>query len=671
MFQNLAGFILAFTVTLHIWMIWTISRQRVQSLLSPLYIYLNILLSTVELTVIFFFQTVISPASDTIFKIHYVTEVFIPPILIYLTETYLNGKRIPSFSIKNILFFSVSVILSILGFTNLTIDGYLETGQMIAPAYTDLYWLVIIYYYFTFGFLLFEFLEKYQNEKRQNEAQSLKFLFLYVIPVALFGFTALKLLPMWNVLHPALYLLYSLLSLVIFSIAIRLDIIELDDEVSRPLSFFIISFLVLVPLSLLLPQVETYMYFLSIPVLIFFLVIFRLTDALTIKKWRDRSFNSEYDLEEELITLFNETEKYIDNQALAQFIGELSLKVLNCTKCAVITSRFDVKPYQVSFLKGFESEEVDVLLSTANSPFLETIEFNRTIINKFDLSTQSALYKLMSQYQIYLGIPMVSQNKLHGIILLGGDRKRFRLTNKDLKFARFLSIKSAYAFENIQEIQKVVQSQKMADLGVVASQLAHDFQSFITLVKLQTKKEDKLRQQADNMEKLVKDLLNYSRPKELKLSLININELIDMSLDLVKFDPGISIERHYSETVPKINIDIDQMRRVFTNILENSLKSIKNGSGRIKITTRPLRPLSNFRRNTWLYIEVLDDGEGIPEEFLDKIFEPFFTTRKNEGGSGLGLAIVRQIIESHKGFIDVTSKLGKGTIFNIRLPYLR
>jgi hypothetical protein len=410
---------------------------------------------------------------------------------------------------------------------------------------------------------------------------------------------------MWSIVHPAVYLSYTLLSFLIYSIAFKFDIIEYDDAVSRPLSFFAVCLLLILGFSVWLPRAENWVYFLTIPSILTLLLIFRSIDTLTIKKWKDRSFNSEYDLEEELITLFNETEKYIDNQALAQFIGELSLKVLNCTKCAVVVSRFDVKPYQVSFLKGFENEEIEELLSTTNSPFFETIEFNRTIINKFELSTQSSLYKLMSQYQIYLGIPMVSQNKLHGIILLGGDRKIFRLNNKDLKFAKFLSIKSAFAFENIQEIQKVVQSQKMADLGVLASQLAHDFQSFITLVKLQTDKSDKMRQQADNMEKLVKDLLNYARPKELKLSLVNINELIDMSLDLIKIDSGITIERHYSETVPKINIDIDQMRRVFTNLLENCLKSIKNGAGRVKITTRPLRPLSNFRRNTWLYIEIL------------------------------------------------------------------
>jgi hypothetical protein len=326
------------------------------------------------------------------------------------------------------------MILSILGFTNFTINGFIKTGLLFTPAYTPLYWLVILYYYFTFGYILFEFLGKYPTEKRQHESQNIKYLLIYVIPISVFIFTCLKLLPMWNIIHPALYLNYSLLSLLIFSIAFKFGIIEFNDAVSRSLSFFAISFLVILPLSVMVSRVDIFIYFVSIPLLLGLLIIFRLIDILTTKKWRDRSFNSEYDLEDELITLFNETEKYIDNQALAQFIGELSLKVLNCTKCSVITSRFDVKPYQVSFLKGFEPEEVDELLSTTNSPFIETIEFNRTIINKFELSTQSALYKLMTQYQIYLGIPMVSQNTLQGIILLGGDRKIFRLNNKDLKF---------------------------------------------------------------------------------------------------------------------------------------------------------------------------------------------------------------------------------------------
>jgi signal transduction histidine kinase len=414
-----------------------------------------------------------------------------------------------------------------------------------------------------------------------------------------------------------------------------------------------------------------YIFFLTIPVILGLLIIYRAFDHVSVKKIKERTIEAEYDLEDELVTLFSETEKYIDNQALAQFIGELSLKVLKSQKCAVITSRFDIKPYQISYLNGFDTEDIENLLSATHSPFIETIEFNRTILNKFELLPSSALYQLMDRHHLYLGIPMVSKNNLLGLILLGGDRKLFHMSGKDLKFAKFLSIKAGSAFENIQEIQKVVQSQKMADLGTMASQLAHDFQSFISLVKLQTKGNEPLRQHASHMEKIVKDLLNYTRPKDLRLTQVNMNQLIDMSLDLVELPSHITVEKHYSESVPQISVDVDQMRRVFVNLFENSIKSIHQNRGRLKISTRPLRPLSTFRRNTWLYLEILDDGEGIPEEFLEKIFDPFFTTRKKEGGSGMGLAIVKQIITSHQGSIDVTSKLGKGTIFNIRLPYLR
>ncbi|MCK6622587.1 MAG: ATP-binding protein [Calditrichia bacterium] len=111
------------------------------------------------------------------------------------------------------------------------------------------------------------------------------------------------------------------------------------------------------------------------------------------------------------------------------------------------------------------------------------------------------------------------------------------------------------------------------------------------------------------------------------------------------------------------------MRRAFLNLLQNSLRALRTQpNGRIKITTKELRPLSRFRRNPWVYIEILDEGIGIPEEYLERIFDPFFTTHKNEGGNGLGLAIVKQTITRHSGFIDVASKPGKGTVFNIRLP---
>ncbi len=205
---------------------------------------------------------------------------------------------------------------------------------------------------------------------------------------------------------------------------------------------------------------------------------------------------------------------------------------------------------------------------------------------------------------------------------------------------------------------------------MLASQLAHDFKSFVSLAKLHSQENSRLMKHASYMEKMVQDLLNYARPQELKLTSLNINQLIDMSLDLIEVPPYLRIEKHYYNQLPKIEVDINQMRRALTNLLNNSIRAMRVSNGnRIKISTRPLRPLSSVNRNPWIYIEILDEGIGIPEEFLERIFDPFFTTYKSEGGNGLGLAIVKQIITRHSGFIDVSSKPGKGTIFNIRLPY--
>jgi len=100
----------------------------------------------------------------------------------------------------------------------------------------------------------------------------------------------------------------------------------------------------------------------------------------------------------------------------------------NCTNCAVITSQFDVKPYQITYLHGFPSLVIESVLSGTQSPFVETLKFNRTIINKFNLSPTSSLYQMMDKNNIYLGIPMAAENNLFGFILVGGDRKQARIT---------------------------------------------------------------------------------------------------------------------------------------------------------------------------------------------------------------------------------------------------
>ncbi len=402
---------------------------------------------------------------------------------------------------------------------------------------------------------------------------------------------------------------------------------------------------------------------------LFFLIVDVVQSSIQ-EKINRRKRKIDYDLDQELEIFTGEIGKFISTEELAAFVADYSRKILHCTKCAVITSRFDIHPYQIIYLDGFPREDMEQLITGSNSPLLEMLESEKVTLNKLDYPVDSAIYQMMDRLKIYFGIPLATQNDIVGFVFLGDDRKSMVFRPKDIRFTHLLSVQAANAIQNIASLQKVLQAQKMADLGVLASQLAHDFQSFVTLVKLDTPAESRIREHANYMEKLVQDLLNYARPQELRLNSVNINQLVDMTLDLIDIPANILLEKRYTDDLPAIRVDSDQMRRVFLNLLENSIRAMKDNGGRLKITTRPLRPISKLRRNPWIYIEFLDEGAGIPEEFLEKIFEPFFTTYKHRGGNGMGLAIVKQIITRHKGFIDVTSKEGKGTVFNIRLPYL-
>ncbi len=605
------------------------------------------------------------------FKIFFISQAFIPSVLIHLNQNYSLSTELPKITFKNIIFFLISLIFGLLTIGGFIIDGEISRHTISFPRYSSLYWIFLLYFYGTFYYLFLSLIKKYRTEKRTTELGSYRQLINFVIPGTVLCFISIQLLPFWGFIHPLLLLSLPGLSGIILFLTFKSGLINLDKYFHRSILFFFVTVLYLY-LLLFFPRENLIKNFLlAIPAIIFVFILSNYLSDFTLQKMRKYLVDEIYDVEIELESFVSEMGKFIELEAFSEFLAKFSKNIFRCTKCAIIASKFDVRPYQIIYTDNFSKENLEQLFLNSNSPILETLELDWKILNKFDYPPGSEIYNLMEKYKIYLGIPLVFQSYLAGFILLGGDRKTRHFTKKELRFARLLSVQAAHAFMNIQAIQNAIQSKKMAELGVFASQIAHDFQSFITLVKLDLPESNRLRQHANYMEKLVKDLLNYARPQELKFTPANINHLIDMALDMINIPPKIMVEKHYSENLPLINVDTNEMRRVFINLFENSIRAMhKTGGGRLKITTRPLRSLSKVRRNPWIYIEILDEGEGIPEEFLNKIFDPFFTTHKHEGGNGMGLAIVKQIITRHKGFIDVTSRKEKGTIFNIRLPYL-
>jgi len=165
---------------------------------------------------------------------------------------------------------------------------------------------------------------------------------------------------------------------------------------------------------------------------------------------------------------------------------------------------------------------------------------------------------------------------------------------------------------------------------------------------------------AERIKKIVLDLKDFAHPGDDKPKLADINKNMDSTINVVwnELKYKADVIKDYGN-LPQVKCYPQLLNQVFLNLLVNAAHSIEK-RGEIQIKTRA--------NNGYVEIIIIDTGSGIPKENLPKIFDPFFTTKKIGQGTGLGLNVVYNIIEKHRGEIDVKSDVGKGTTFTIRIP---
>jgi two-component system, OmpR family, sensor kinase len=175
---------------------------------------------------------------------------------------------------------------------------------------------------------------------------------------------------------------------------------------------------------------------------------------------------------------------------------------------------------------------------------------------------------------------------------------------------------------------------------------------------------------AEYMQGLIDDMLDYSKIEagrlELQLHPVDIAELIRQNLafnSILANKKGSKLRFQNEGTTPLLNLDARRIQQVLNNLISNALKFSVSGS----IVTVTLRCSASE-----VTIAVVDEGQGIAPDELDKLFKPYSRTRTrstaNEKSTGLGLAIVRRIVEAHGGQIRVESELGRGSTFSVSLP---
>ena len=251
---------------------------------------------------------------------------------------------------------------------------------------------------------------------------------------------------------------------------------------------------------------------------------------------------------------------------------------------------------------------------------------------------------------------------------LQSSEEELRASNEELEAAN----------EELREAQEqLVRSERLAAIGQLAGGVGHELRNPLGAIKnavyyikgkltnteLAQKEPrvteflDIVDEEINSSNKIINDLLGFSRVGKPATSPARIEHVIDDSLSYITIPDNVELERKLDSSLPEIEIDTDQIRQVLTNIVTNAVQAMPEG-GKLTIETR--------QKDSLLEIDISDTGIGIPDKTIGKIFDPLFTTRAK--GIGLGLAVCKTVISRHEGEIEVRSEEGKGTTFTIKLP---
>ncbi len=229
--------------------------------------------------------------------------------------------------------------------------------------------------------------------------------------------------------------------------------------------------------------------------------------------------------------------------------------------------------------------------------------------------------------------------------------------------------------------RQLIHTQKMESIGTLAAGIAHEvgnpLASISALVQVAQRvttdpfineKLGLVKSQVTRISKIIRDLVDFSRPSNYELELTDINSVVREAIEITKVGTkakDITFEMDLSSEIPMLPLIADQIQQVFVNILLNAVDAVTEKKRTNKQDKISVKTETNGDTVTLTFS---DTGSGIKEESLTKVFEPFFTTKKGGKGTGLGLWVSYGIVKSFQGDIKIKSKLNEGTTFIINLP---
>ena len=240
--------------------------------------------------------------------------------------------------------------------------------------------------------------------------------------------------------------------------------------------------------------------------------------------------------------------------------------------------------------------------------------------------------------------------------------------------------KSLHLQDDSRSQEKLVEYDKLSALGRLTANVAHEIRNPIMIIgglterlkksgKLQKKQKeylDLISFEAKRLEEILREVLIFSNEPFFRKKQKDINTLVDECLFLCKplaSQGTITVRKAFQKVTP-VYIDMRHMKEALMNLLCNAAEAMPDG-GILTVTTGE----DTMSGKSYVWIEVKDNGPGIPKTNLPLIFEPFLTTKMNKKETGLGLPLTRKIIEAHGGMMRVESEMNKGSAFTVYIPY--
>ncbi|MCK5187974.1 MAG: GAF domain-containing protein, partial [Deltaproteobacteria bacterium] len=482
------------------------------------------------------------------------------------------------------------------------------------------------------------------------------------------------------------YFFVSLYALVITYAILKHRMMDIDFVVKKGAIYAYASFLLLIPLSLLViygqkAAFETVSYSFSISMLCAIILSAYFFPKVKVKAEKTIEqfiFKDKYDYTKTISDLSKAMVSILNTDDLCKKIISTITETMMVEKASIYILDEEKGFYELHESVNLTGDEI-VSSYQRDDPVFVWIERHNEIFIREELTRYTtdnealAVAERMKQMKAEICIPLITKQKLIGVVNLGMKSSGDMYNNEDLGLLTTLSNQAAVAIENAtlyEDLSKTkVQMQRadrLASLGTLTAGLAHEIRNPLVAIKtftqlLPTRFDDEefrshflkvTAGEVDRISSLVSELLDFSRPSQPKLNKENLNQVLEKMLLLVDTEShkkSLQIIRNFNEFLPPVVLDKEQIKQVFLNILLNAVYATPE-SGTITVETRLIKK-DGYQK--FVQVIIKDTGKGISEENMDKIFTPFYTTKHE--GSGLGLAISNQIIQEHRGSIEVES----------------